>query len=474
MIRKNLELEIPTDDIFRNDVLERKTVIENLSTLVLNTYDPFVLSIQGDWGSGKTTFVKLWKAYLEQTQDLPTIYFSAWEDDFSNEPLFAIMGEINTFLKKLIPEDAKRTDGMKIDKFKETGSKVIRKALPALVKGATAGFLDIDKGFEAALSSISEAAGKELIEHYEKEKAIRDEFRDALSDVLDFLPKGKPLIIFIDELDRCRPLYAIELLERIKHFFGVERVIFVLSVDKEQLSESIKSQYGDIDAENYLRRFIDLQFSLENPNIDTFCDYLDRKYNFDATIRAKEITVDVSKSDMFHHLGMIKVLVKEFGFSLREIEQFFIKLDIVFKTMDQRLFSVHFRLFVIFEILRMREYEMYKGIIKNDLDSKKEAKELFDKKLRKYVKEDYYHRDVLLFATAVVDAAGLTQEQYTQLIKEKEKEQEKISDQQSLEYQRLEFYVTLLKNAPDHFNYTLNQQISTVVKKLEFLDSFKI
>jgi hypothetical protein len=413
------------------------------------------------------------EAYLEQTQDLPTIYFSAWEDDFSNEPLFAILGEINAFLKKLVPEEVKRTDGMKIDKFKETGSKVIRKALPALLKGATAGFLDFDKGFEAALSSISEAAGKELIEHYEKEKAIRDEFRDALSDVLDFLPKGKPLIIFIDELDRCRPLYAIELLERIKHFFGVERVIFILSVDKEQLSESIKSQYGDIDVENYLRRFIDLQFSLETPNIDAFCDYLDRKYDFDATIRAKEIRVDVSKSDMFHHLSIIKILVKEFGFSLREIEQLFIKLDIVFKTMQQRLFSVHFRLFVIFEILRMKEYNLYHGIIKNDYASKKEVKALFNKKLRKYAEENYY-RDVLLFVTAVVDAAGLTQEQCTQLIKEKEQEQEKISNQQSLEYLRLEFYITLLKNAPDYFGYTLNQQISTVVKKLEFLESFSL
>jgi len=473
MIRKNFELEIPEEDIFRNDVLERKTVIENLSALVLNTKDPFVLSIQGNWGSGKTTFVKLWKAYLEQTHALPSIYFSAWEDDFSNEPLFAILGEINSFLKKLVPEDTKRTDGMKIDKFKEAGSKVIRKALPALLKGATSGFLDFDKGFEAALSSISEAAGKELIEHYEQGKAIRDEFRDALSDVLDFLPEEKPLIIFIDELDRCRPLYGIELLERIKHFFGVERVIFVLSVDKEQLSESIKSQYGEIDTENYLRRFVDLQFSLENPNTDAFCDYLDRKYDFDATIRAKEITVDAPKSDTFHHLGMIKVLVKEFNFSLREIEQLFIKLDIVFKTMEQQLFAVHFRLFVIFEILRMREYKMYKGVIKNDLESKRKAKELFKKKLRKYVREDYY-RDVLLFVSTVIDAAGLTREQYLQLIKDKEQEKEKISDQESLEYQRMDFSLTLLKNTPDHFDYTLNKQIETVIKKLEFLDSFKI
>ena len=473
MIRKNLELEIPKEDIFKTDVLGRETVIKNLSALVVNTKDPFVLSIQGSWGSGKTTFVKLWKAYLEQTHALPSIYFSAWEDDFSSEPLFAILGEINAFLKKIVPENTKRADEMKIDKFKEAGSKILRKAFPAFLKGATSGFLDLDKGFEAALSSISEAAGKELIEHYEQEKAIRDEFRDALSDVLDFLPAEKPLIIFIDELDRCRPLYAIELLERIKHFLGVERVIFVLSVDKEQLSESIKSQYGAIDTENYLRRFVDLQFSLENPDVEAFCDYLDRKYDFDAIIRSKEIRVEIPKSDTFHHLGMIKVLVKEFNFSLREIEQLFTKLDIVFKTLQPRLFPIHFRLFVVFEILCMKEYKVYQGIIKNDIEAKIEAKSLFEKKLRKYVREDYY-RDVLLFVTAVIEAAGLTEEQYSKLIREKEKEKEAIDDQQSIEYKRLDFYLVLLKNTPNHFDYTLNKQIETVVKKLEFLDSFTI
>jgi predicted KAP-like P-loop ATPase len=78
------------------------------------------------------------------------------------------------------------------------------------------------------------------------------------------------LIIFIDELDRCRPLYAIECLERIKHIFGIKRLIFVLSIDKKNLAKSIQSQYGNIDTNNYLRRFIDLEFDLKNPSIDKF------------------------------------------------------------------------------------------------------------------------------------------------------------------------------------------------------------
>jgi hypothetical protein len=78
--------------------------------------------------------------------------------------------------------------------------------------------------------------------------------------------------------------------------------------------------------------------------------------------------------------------------------------------------------------------------------------------------------------TAVVDAAGLTEEQYIRLLREKEQEKEKISDINNQEYKRMEFYITLLKSSPGHFHsdYTLNRQINTVVNKLKFIDKFNL
>ena len=91
---------------------------------------------------------------------------------------------------------------------------------------------------------MTEQTTKTLIENYSKDKNILIEFKKSIETVLNEIDKDKPFIIFTDELDRCRPLYAVELLERIKHVFGIKKLIFILSIDKKQLAESIKSQYG--------------------------------------------------------------------------------------------------------------------------------------------------------------------------------------------------------------------------------------
>jgi tRNA A37 threonylcarbamoyladenosine biosynthesis protein TsaE len=79
MIQKNKEIDISDDNIFLHDKLNRKDAIKDLSQLLVSTHEPFVLSINASWGAGKTTFVKLWKTYLEKELDVHSIYFSAWE-----------------------------------------------------------------------------------------------------------------------------------------------------------------------------------------------------------------------------------------------------------------------------------------------------------------------------------------------------------------------------------------------------------
>ena len=91
-----------------------------------------------------------------------------------------------------------------------------------------------------------------------------------LKDAVQAIGEGepqRPLVFFIDELDRCRPSFAIELLERVKHLFDVKNIVFVLSIDKKQLEAITAAVYGErIDALEYLRRFIDLDFYLPLPH----------------------------------------------------------------------------------------------------------------------------------------------------------------------------------------------------------------
>ena len=89
---------------------------------------------------------------------------------------------------------------------------------------------------------------------------------------------GHPLIFIIDELDRCRPTFAIELLERVKHIFDIPNMIFVFGINRSELCSSLQSIYGEIDAGVYLRRFFDMEFSLPEIDSEPFCKSLMEKY----------------------------------------------------------------------------------------------------------------------------------------------------------------------------------------------------
>jgi hypothetical protein len=279
MFKKSKEIEIDENDIFKNDELEREDIIKDLSKLVISNNDPFVFILV----HGKMTL------------------------------------QMNHYILDNFDTNTPVTNGL--TKVVKTGTKVLRRGLPAFVSGATAGLLDLDSGIEKAISSMSEQTTKSLIENYSSEK-----------NVLENIDEDKPFVIFIDELDRCRPLCAIELLERIKHVFGIENLIFVLSIDKKQLVESIKSQYGNINADVYLKRFIDLEYNLTNINVDKFCESKYRQFNIKTTLKTK---IDIDEAlDGFHHLNIMKILANKLKLSLRDIEQVFIKINIMFSIIE--------------------------------------------------------------------------------------------------------------------------------------------
>lgn len=463
MIKKNQEIEIDENDIFKNDKLDRKDSIEDLSKLIISNTEPLVLSINASWGSGKTTFVKLWQTYLKKECNVNSIYFSAWEDDFSKEPLISILGEIKKYINEEFYADPKVEESF--EKVKNIGGKVLKRGIPAFLKGITAGVVDFDKGFEEALGAIAESSAKELIDNYSKDKEITIEFKNSIEELLSKINNETPFVIFIDELDRCRPLYSIELLERIKHIFGIKKLIFVLSIDKSQLSESIKSQYGNIDTDNYLRRFIDLEYYLNTPKLDDFCYYLyNEVYQFNEIFKSKNIKKEF---DVYlDELSMIKYLTKSLDFSLREIEQLFIQLNIIFSTVVPRLYESHFRIIVLFVILKMKlsnEYELLK-IGKANMEELTEI--LIDKKIKDESK------DLEIIIKAVILSSGKDGLELNGVIKRQKEILDEIDERSSERYKQ-EWLVNLLEIGDGNSTYyKLNQAIETVIKKVEFVDKF--
>jgi len=384
MLKKNVEIEIPANNPFLNDRLGRKQIAENLTLLVQSTNQPFVISVQAPWGWGKTTFIKMWKTHLESLGHV-CFYFNAWENDFVEDPLIAFIGEIN---KTIVEKSAKGPLSAQIKKLQNVGGKIIRRALPLTIQIATQGILGQESVKKVSdllfnnggdIASFASELAEEKMDQYESDKNGVQEFRNELTKITKSISAGtgkkSPVVFFIDELDRCRPAFSISLLERIQHVFSVEGMIFVLGVDRRQLEQSVKSQYGqEVDADGFLRRFIDLNVNLPEPTVEKYCHLLFDRFQLHEVFTKRRN----GNSERDALMRAFVNLAKSYHFSLRVIEQCFTELNLVLRTTpsNTRLFSYLLAFLVALKTARHSSYSMLLGElsyidIKNLLDELK-------------------------------------------------------------------------------------------------------
>src|SRR5260221_312757 len=192
-------LEVPAADPFKFDALSRKESIQALSTFIGAVTPPFTLAIDSPWGTGKSTFIRMWKAHLE-LQNYLCLYFDAWSTDFANDPLVAFLGELDELSRRIHPKSIAH-----LQRAKKIATVLAKRALPAVGKIATGGLLDVDELAEKALSEIASDAIKDLVDVYTAEKDLILRFRESLTKTIaELQAKGKQprLIIFLDEVDR--------------------------------------------------------------------------------------------------------------------------------------------------------------------------------------------------------------------------------------------------------------------------------
>ena len=331
------EIEVPTDDPFKNDLLERKVSAEVLTSLVDSIDGPCALAVDAAWGNGKTTFLEMWSQHL-RNQGFPVVKFNAWETDFSGDPFVALSTELTEGLHEYTDEPL----ATKIANTRKVAKEVLRRVVPGVIRVATAGILDVapllEKEVGQALASYAEGR---LTEYQESQKSV-EAFKRVLQDMAKELSaqKAHPLIVMIDELDRCRPSYAVELLEVAKHLFAVDRIVFVLAVNRSELAHSIRALYGSgFDAEGYLRRFFDVDFRLPAPDRDAFIDemlnairigeYFTRTTDENAQIDEEEENVRV----------LLKGFFGAYDISLWRIAQAIHRLGLVYASLPSGLRS---------------------------------------------------------------------------------------------------------------------------------------
>lgn len=248
-----------------NDIFNRKGFGERLYNLIVNSNENLVLALDAEWGQGKSTFIRMWCSHnhFHQNPPLKTIYFDAFENDYQKEPFLALAAEIYELLDN---EDRKK-------EFKDKASKVLkafgRGLLKTGIKVGTAGLLDgtqlddIKGDVSELVSAQADAVIASKFESSKADKLALKEFKTFLSTIAQDEVEGERIVFVVDELDRCRPDFALELIESIKHLFSVPGVTFLLAMNRSQLEESIKYRYGrGIDSVTYLQKFINVWLEL--------------------------------------------------------------------------------------------------------------------------------------------------------------------------------------------------------------------
>lgn len=322
---------------FEPDYLNRKELALEWTDALFSTKlnHHLVISVSGDWGTGKTYLAKNWHKYLEE-KDYFTCYIDAHKKDYAEDPLLIIMSEIESAVNKYM----KAENGA----IKEAFGKVKDSFLPFLVSGfktavkVGAGILlpdiissnilkiidniDGEKLKEIIKGSIDEYNNKKdsrIEEYYDNIKAYSkniEEFKHALEEFADTIADklNKPVVIFIDELDRSNPKFVIKLIEQLKHIFEIPNLAFILTVNKKELSNTIKGIYGsEMDGYAYYKKFTTHDFTLYPiekilpDNIKAFIEETMKKYN------------DFKMSEEF--ITIATKIVQSLNLSLRDIEQ---------------------------------------------------------------------------------------------------------------------------------------------------------
>ncbi len=323
------EIEVPEDEPFKNDALQRQPVVEFVRDLIKQLDGPFVLALDSPWGTGKTTVVRMLRASLKK-EGFTSVYFNAWKEDYVSDPLIPMVAAIDGL--QVADAKAEKQFGERMATVKRVASKVAKRGLVAAVKLATMNAVDLDEVTEETLSTAAGDAADDVIESFKQEKASLERFRTALEDAVKTVQPedvSRPLVFFIDELDRCRPTFAIELLERVKHLFDVKHIVFVLSIDKNQLKAITAAVYGDrIDAHEYLRRFLDLELVLPSLYSSAFTGLQLQKFGFKKFFEDRKKHRELAY-DWDHFVETFTVLSKVFSLTVRARERCLTRLALV-------------------------------------------------------------------------------------------------------------------------------------------------
>ncbi len=327
---------------------QRQRMAEFLTEFLVEERQGYVLNLNGSWGVGKTHFLKSWQNQISEQH--PVVYINAWKTDFADDPMLVVVNSIIQFFKEgaggkiYEQEKALLSASFQLSKHLLTGlggtlGGVLGSAVggPAgAITGAVYGKEVTTQAIKSVDKKISKSAAEKHFENYRNKIGALEQFEKRIQEWVDCYmarPENNqeyPILVFVDELDRCRPSYAIEMLETVKHMFSLENFVFVIATDTEQLQHSIKSVYGQgFDSRKYLTRFFDQSFQLPVPSVEQYLTA--KKYFVDESLFEVIFIGPVYIQSNECLLKMVATFSEAYNLSLREVDKLVTKLQACFR-----------------------------------------------------------------------------------------------------------------------------------------------
>lgn len=293
---------------------------ECLKCSILTKPTPYVLLLEDRFGMGKTHFSTRFASFLRESM-IDAVYFSAWENDYMKNPFISFSAEILKYFQK--SKTAQK------DKFVET-TKTICRLIVNITKSTTlsAGINLFGNQIESSFDmDKAVSAVEDFIGNFTQKDDFLINFKKTLKSFIKELPNHK-LVIIVDELDRCRPDYAMKTLEIIKHFFDIEGLFIIVPTNERSLQKSVKALYG-IDDENekeslyesYINKFFNEKLSLFKP------DYLNLTKNLITTESVKHLIGNgqMVLTEKYNSLEVLQNKIAQFAenykLSIREVKK---------------------------------------------------------------------------------------------------------------------------------------------------------
>ena len=300
----------------RRDDFDRERFARRLIELIQNNDEIFPLAINGAWGTGKTEFCQKTIHLINQEYNNSLIaeYFDAFSEDSYDQPLTSLL--VRLYKTFNVEHDKRELKRHALRLILATTGVVAENIQPTLGVAA--------KHIAKIVNKINSDIHEQAFEHKSNAEIYLNELKDFLSKVTE----NKKLILFIDELDRCRPDYALHLLEVVKHVFDIPNLKIIFIINSEQLIEIVKHNYGDNKeiAKKYLDKFFRFQINLPNSAQNK------NKEQILNSVKYLNIEFDrlkIFESPLFHDTNnqtsrstwLLRELIEHYNLSLRDIEK---------------------------------------------------------------------------------------------------------------------------------------------------------